>query len=147
VSALNDPATTTKINGGVLTGTAAINITGNAATATLANSVADGTVTTAKIVDGAVTNAKLANPSLTVNAGTGLDPRKKRRLGALTAMPRCPMTIEHRHSLTRNYLSRFAIFLQPIWRSVIRAQYKSSARAVQWWSVASPMQRRGIDPI
>ena len=48
-SALNDPATTNKINVNILTGTAPIDITGNAATATLATSVTDGSIVPSKV--------------------------------------------------------------------------------------------------
>lgn len=76
VAALNDPFTTNQtLNAGVLTGTAAIDITGNAASAT---TVPDGSISNAKISDvafskltGVPVTALTEDWHLTGNAGTG----------------------------------------------------------------------------
>ena len=70
VTALNDPATTSTLNAGILTGTAGINITGNAATATSANGVANSAG------NSLITALNNAATTSTINAATvSQDPR------------------------------------------------------------------------
>ncbi|MGD0089503.1 MAG: hypothetical protein ABSE73_06240, partial [Planctomycetota bacterium] len=73
IAALNDPSVAAgTLDAGVLKGTAAINVTGNAATATLASAVSPGGVTTAMLANDAVDlTAKVAGVLPIANGGTG----------------------------------------------------------------------------